>query len=107
MYHTSTTGKISTVYCMPNTGRFSTATPSTPSAMAATNTTTTIPALCQMPARATALDHSPLDAAAALPLIQSITMHTAQASTSHPSQPKAAENAAHSAVTAALSAAPS
>ena len=42
--------------------------PSTQSVTAATSTTTIMPPLCQMPARAAALDQLPLAAAAALPV---------------------------------------
>ena len=75
---------------------------STPSVTAATSTTASIPPLCQMPARAAALDHSPRLAAAALPLSQSSAMQATHAATSHPSAPKAAVNAPHTAATAAL-----
>ena len=52
--------------------------------------------------RSIALLTAALLAAAALPLSQSSAMHTAQASTSQPSQPNAAVNAPHSAATAAF-----
>ena len=104
MYHTSTTGRIRLEYVSPSPGRFATAMLNTASVSAATTTTTSIPALCQIPARATALDHSPRLAAAALPLSQSSTMQTAQATTSHPSQPNAAVNAPQTAAMAAFAA---
>ena len=102
MYHTSTTGSTTPFTSKPSPGRLATATASTASVKAHTSTTTTIPALCQMPARAAALDHAPLLAAAALPLTQSSAMQAAHATTSQPSQPNAAVNAPHTAATTAL-----
>ena len=103
-YHNLSKAKIlrAIITSRPSPGRLATATASTASVRAHTSTTTTIPALCQMPARAAALDHAPLLAAAALPLTQSSAMQAAHATTSQPSQPNAAVNAPHTAATTAL-----
>ena len=102
IYHTSTTGSTTPSKGSSSPGRLAAAMPSTASVNALTSTTTSIPALCQMPARAAALDHCPRLAAAALPLSQSSAMQAAHAAMSHPSQPKAAVNAPQAAQTAAL-----
>lgn len=57
IYHTSTTGSTSTVYSTGRLGILSATMPSTPSVRAAATTTSSMPPLCQMPARAAALEN--------------------------------------------------
>lgn len=106
IYHTNTTGRTtpskSNPTPSPNAGRFSTATFKTKSVSAATQTTTTMPALCpdsRAGCRAGPLSPAGGGRAAAQP----IQRHAAaQASTSQPSHPNAAVKAPHNAATAAF-----
>ena len=72
------------------------------SATRAMATTRIMPPLCQAPSRILALDQRPSLAAAALPISQSASISSTQATTSQPNHPHTAVNAATPAATAAL-----
>ena len=89
IYHTNTTGRTtpskSNPTPSPNAGRFSTATFKTKSVSAATQTTTTMPALCQIPARAAALIH--YHAGGGRAAAQPIQRHAGRPGQHQPAQP--------------------